>query len=550
MNERTCSVKISIRRILPVVAAAAVIITAVILRSPPVRYSAAEAMLRQEEYAEALQAFEALGDYRDAALKAEEAESALRYLDAKTLMEQDQWDDARAILDTLGSYRDTETLLKQMQQYDQAMVYMSLALYEDAAEEFRALGDFRNAGQQAEECDRLAAVKMTYEDGVWEYRNGKWLDAYRTLSSVREEAYGETLSILDEIAAAAEELIPLYAEQGERGKLLAFLRLMDEIDAARGAALRQELAPAETIEEDWSYFQFDPVCLTSCSPDTDGDAYAATMLYMILNGETEHTLVSDSPLDKAETLGNFYLGQNILGDVIPGYGLVYKMKAAVQENSVRITMEYREEYSEEEFGQIVETFETFCEDSLRELAATGLISASMTRRQKAELISEWIGFYLTYDKMTEIYLAGVAVENAKGVCSAYASLYHRICNLAGVPTYGQGGMAYDPVSYGPHIWLIHVDEAGDIFYADPTWADPWDLDFSKDEEKPTVEQFAQRYLERCMEDAVRKYKNPSAADTKDQRYFWSKNLWFNTHEAGRQAEEVIASHRYLQGETS
>ncbi len=551
MDRQTVSNKKGVFKSLPAVIAAimlgAAVIGAVILHSPPVRYSFAAAMLERGEYAGAEQAFEALGDYKDAAQQAEEAQKGLLYLDAQALMEQDKWNEARDRFEQLGDYRDAAVLVEKLNRYDQACVYMALALYEDAIEDFRALGDFRDAAEQAVECERLAALKTTYEDGVWEYRNGKWLDAYRTLFSIREEEYEDTLAMLEEIAAVAEELVMRYAGEGERGKLLAFLRLMEEIDPAKGSALRQELAPEETIEEDWTYFQFDPECLTVCSPDTKGEEYAETLLYMILHGETELTLLSESELNKADTLGEFYLGQNILGDIIPGYGLVYKMSAAVQENSMEIRLRYREEYSEQQFIQIIETYETFCEESLHALVETGLLSASMSRRQKAEIISEWVGFYLSYDMKKEIYLAGVAVEEAKGVCSSYASLYHRMCNLAGVPTYGQGGTAYDPVSYGPHIWLIHVDEAGGIFYADPTWADPWDIDFSKEEERPTVAQFADRYLERCMEEAVREYNYPSGTETGDRRYFWSKTIWATSHEANRTAEDIIASHQKFQG---
>lgn len=567
------------------VVVAGVVIGAVVLRSQPARYSFAEAMLERGEYADALAAFEALGDYKDAAKQMEEAEKGLAYLDAGTLLEQGKYREALALYGSIdgfgdvqdkiveakyllavelteqderkeacelfaeiGDYRDAAALLQKLKQYDQALVYMSLAIYEDAVEEFRALGNFRDAAEKAAECERLAALKATYEDGVWQFRNGKWLDAYRTLSSICEEEYEDTLTILDEISTVAEERVWHYAEQGERGKMLAFLRLMEEIDETAGGALRQELAPEETIEEDWSYFQFDPKCLTACSPDTQGEEYASTLLYMILNGETELTLLSDARLDKAGTLGEFYRGQNILGDITPGYGQVYNVVVNVQEYSMEIRLRYRDEYSEQRFGQIIETFETFCEGSLRELVAEGLLSASMSRRQKAELISEWVGFYLTYDRMKDIRLAGVAVEEAKGVCSAYASLYHRMCNLAGVPTYGQTGIAYDPVSYGAHIWLIHVDEAGDIFYADPTWADPWDIDFSKEEERPTVAQFADSYLERCLEDGVREYRFPSGAQQGDTRHFWAKTLWIS-HEANREAEDIIATHQKFQGKT-
>lgn len=586
MSQQTVSLKKSVW--ITVIAGAVVVavIAAAITRSLPVRYHLAGAMLAKGEYMKAQQAFAMLGDYKDAAELAEEAEKGLAYLEAQELLAQGRYGEALALFETIGGFEDTQdqitqakyllaveltgqnkrkeardlleqigeyrdafALLEQLKRYDQAWAYMVTERYDKAEEEFLALEDFLDAAQQANECRRLGEVKETYWEGNRQFHEGKWLDAYRTLFLIHEEGYEDTQDILDEISVVARERVRLYAEQGERGKMLAFLRLVEEIDEAAGAALRQELVPEEVFEEDWSYFQFDPAPLTACSSDTTGEEYAATLFDLILRGEKELTLQADSPLNKADTLGQFYLGQNILSDIIPGYGLVYDVGINVQENSVQIGLQYTDTYTEERMAQIIEIYDTFCKESLRELFEMGLLSNSMNRIRKAVLISEWVGFYLTYDDMKQIRLSGVAVEEAKGVCSAYASLCHRMCNLVGVPTYGQTGTAYNPGGYGPHIWLIHVDESGEIFYSDPTWADPWDIDFSKEDERPTVEKFAEQYLERCLADGVREYRYPSTAGQRDTRYFCARALW-GSHEADRTAEEIVATHEKFQGKAS
>lgn len=545
MSQDTIFVKKRIFKSLPAVIASTVIliavIAAIILHSVPVRCRHADEMLARGKYREALEIYESIGDYESAEEKIRET----KYLLAIELMTKDERKEARALLEQLGSYRDAEALLEQLKRYDQAWAYMVTEHYEKAAEEFQTMADFLDAAEKAEECRRLGAVKDTYDDGLRQFQTGKWLDAYRTLSTIRGEEYEDTLEILEEIAAAAPDRVRYYAERGERGKMLAFLRLTEETDNEAGEALRQELVAAETIEEDWSYFQFDPACLSACSPHTPAEDYASTLLYMILHGETELTLLSNSKLNKADSLQQFYRGQNMLNDIIPGYAQIYKIRVTAQNRSMQIHLQYQDKYSEQRIKQIIETYETFCVESLHELVDAGLLSASMSHRQKATLISEWVGFYLSYDRTKEIYLAGIALEEAKGVCSAYASLYHRMCNLAGIPTYGQTGVAYNPGGYGAHIWLVHVDEAGDIFYADPTWADPWDIDFSVEEEKPTVALFADHYLERCLEEGVVEYRYPTDAES-DQRYFWSRALW-TSHDASRTAAEIIATHRNFQG---
>ena len=524
------------------VAIALAVTATLVLRSPAVRYGKAEAMLEQGEYAEAYQMLEKLGDYKD-------TQKILLYLDARELLTRETWQDAKELLALLGDYRDAPVLLEQLQRYEQACSYMTIKRYESAAEQFLSLGEFLDAAEKAERSQRLVVVNTEYKDGWMKFQTGEWLEAYRILFSIAGEEYEDTMEILDEITTTAEERIRYYAEQGERIKMLAFLCLMDEIDAGKSAALRQELVAAETFEADFSYYQLDPTPLTSCSSDTQAEEFVPTLVYMLLNGVTKITLPSDSELDKAAVLEQSFRAHNLVFNIIPRYASLYSFNITAEGNSIEIELSYDQRFSEERRNQLVEVYETFCEESLCELTEAGLLSASMSRKEKAIVISEWIGFYLTYDDMLEIHAAGEAVEKASGVCSAYAMLYHRMCNLAGIPTYAQGGTAYSASGSEGHIWLIHADEDGKIFYADPTWADSWEDDFSADAEKPTVAQFAGRYLERCLTSAVKEYKHNSvSAGQGNSVYLWSSYLW-SSHVAGRTAKEIVAAHQRLLGES-
>ena len=533
-------------RLISIAALAVVVAVAMITLRPLIRYDRAEELLRQGEYAAARQAFEELGDYADAQAQVEKAEKGLVYLEAQALLEQGDRKAARSLLEQIVDLEAAAELLEQLKcemAYDQAMAYMSKKNYLEAAEQFRALGDFRDASQKAEECQQIGEVKASYDEGHSLYEKGQWLDAYRTLVEIRDAQYEDTAEILDEIIAVTQERAQLYAEQGKRGKLIAFLQLAEEIDVEMGRALRQELAAAEEFEPDLSNLQYDAECLTSCSTDTTAAEYLETLLYMIENGVTQLTLSSNSTLDKATALGQFFTAQNSLGEIILGYMSVYDIAVSVQGNTMEITVEYVDAYSEERVVQLAEIYETFCEQSVRELTELGLLSSAMSYRARAEIICEWVCYYLTYDEMLEIQNAGIAVEQAQGVCTTYATLYHRMCNLAGVPSYGQRGNAGER-----HIWVVHEDETGRIFYADPTWADSWEDDFTAEEEKPTVADFAEKYLQRCMEGAVREYKYSNYIDTQGE-YLWSHILW-NTHEADRAAEDIIAEYRALQDKNS
>lgn len=532
-------------RLISVAALIVVVIVAVIALPQPIRYSQAAQMLERGEYDAARQAFAELGDYADAAARTAEAEKGLIYLDAQELLEQGERKAARAILEQIADFEAAAQLLEQIKcemAYDQAAAYMSKKNYLEAAEQFRALRDFRDAAQKAQECQTLGEVKEAYDEGHALYEKGQWLEAYRTLAGIRDAQYEDTQTLLEEIITVTEERARLYAQQGGRGKLIAFLQLAGEIDATAGSALRQGLIGAETFEVDLAYFQFDPACLTACSTDTTSDEYTATMLYMLQSGEKQLTLMASSGLDKGTALAQFYTAQNNLGEVLLGYMSVYDIKVSVQGNAMEITVDYAEGYSGERVAQLTEIYESFCEQSVRELAEAGLLSSAMSRRERAEIIGEWVCFYLTYDEMKEIQNAGIAVEQAKGVCTTYAALYHRMCNLAGVPTYGQRGSAGER-----HIWLVHVDETGKIFYADPTWADQWEDDFTTVEEKPTVANFVEKYLQKCMEGAVREYRYSNYIDNAGRgEYLWASALW-STHTADRPAEEIIAAHGKLLG---
>ena len=143
-----------------VVIIAAVIVTQVII--PGNRYKAAEALLAEGKYDEAISAFEALGDYKDAAGHIEEAKKAIAdaieaanaaaYAQAEELMEAGDFDGARAAFAALGDYKNASMRIADVnlaEAYSIAKTYYDKEDYESAYFSFLDLGDYQDSKQQA-----------------------------------------------------------------------------------------------------------------------------------------------------------------------------------------------------------------------------------------------------------------------------------------------------------------------------------------------------------------------------------------------------------------
>ena len=411
--------------------------------------------------------------------------------------------------------------------------------YTQAQAVFEKLGDYKDAQARAAECGRLHELVGAYQQGKQYYQTGRWLEAYRTLAMIRDENYLDTAEILDTIVNKVNSYMEIYAQTGERGKILALLEIIEEYDAQKGSALREELIGEESFEVDYSFYYLDTTHSKWFTVDTPIEEFASLATYMLLHGEMEGEMRSETAVERDISREKALQGCDLMRAILPGYGSIYNINILVSDYSVRFKLNYDgEEYNEFQRTQHLKTFKTFCEESVRQLAELGLLSQSMSYRQKAEVIINWVGYYLTYDDSLTINDVGVAIENRLGVCEAFAAIYNRMCNLAGVPAYGQSG--------GGHIWSFHVDEDGIIFYADATWADPWDIDFSAPgQEAPTVEQFARDYLERCLRQILYDHAQMGGYPSSNN-YVNAEKRW-TSHEAALDEERIIDYHAKITG---
>ena len=144
-----------------VIALVLVIVNVII---PAVNYSKAEKLLAAGDYGNTIEAFAALGDYKDAAERIPqtedakiEAQKAQNYADAELLLASGDYDGAAEVFEALGGYKDAaekmaqaeisndyvdaEQLQVQEKNVEAALAFYKLSGYKDARERSLALWD-------------------------------------------------------------------------------------------------------------------------------------------------------------------------------------------------------------------------------------------------------------------------------------------------------------------------------------------------------------------------------------------------------------------------
>ena len=134
----------------------------------PIRESAyawAEDLLAAENYDDAIAVFTALGDYRDSAARAAEADAARieamnaeAYAKAEALLAAKDYDGAIAAFTALGDYRDSAARVEETREAQRADAYakaeamLAAKDYSGAITAFTALGDYRDSAARVNEA--------------------------------------------------------------------------------------------------------------------------------------------------------------------------------------------------------------------------------------------------------------------------------------------------------------------------------------------------------------------------------------------------------------
>lgn len=126
---------------------------------PAIKYSQAEKLIESAQYDEAIAAFEALGEYKDASVRITDA----HYSKALSLMESGAYMDAARIFDELNDYLDSHDKLTECIYLD-ARALMDTEEYEDAVQQLNKLDGYEDTEELLDLC-YLALAERNYDEG-------------------------------------------------------------------------------------------------------------------------------------------------------------------------------------------------------------------------------------------------------------------------------------------------------------------------------------------------------------------------------------------------
>ena len=196
---------------------------------PAVRYSNAETALEEGRYEAAIEGFEALEDYSDAADRVPEA----KYKQAEAWLDQGEYDQAIEGFEALGDYEDAADRIPECK-YEKATAYMAEGKFDWAKQLFENLGDYADAADRIPECDYgIALQKM--DEGEYEEAYADFM-ALEDFEDSPEKA--KECAILQADALKAEgkedEAIEWYAIGGGQAQILKIYQTRADTCLAEG----------------------------------------------------------------------------------------------------------------------------------------------------------------------------------------------------------------------------------------------------------------------------------------------------------------------------
>lgn len=191
-------------------------------------YSAAEKLLETHSYQEAIDQFSMLGDYKDSAVRVQEA----AYLYAGTYYDAGEYETAKSMYEGLGTYSDSEDRAKDSE-YQYAMTFFDAKDYNKAKEIFQSLGDYSDAADKTLECQ--------YQQALIAYDEGHLDDAITQFSAI--ESYKDSGEILK--GYKYEKANNLFETEDYAGAEVIFLNLGEYENAP---ALAEQSAYLQTVD--------------------------------------------------------------------------------------------------------------------------------------------------------------------------------------------------------------------------------------------------------------------------------------------------------------
>lgn len=321
-----------------VIAAAAVAVAGAALAvpfyiMPSMEYAKADKAMTEGRYAEAYEIFEGLEDFRDSAVRVNEA----LYGDASEKMNTGDYSGAIDVFSAIPDYSDSASLVQQCR-FKLAEADLAAGAYEKAASAFKAMGDYTGAKSKysealfaygdslAESGDYLKAIEVTeeaepsgYQDKLVLYRIGAAETYYA------EGAYSEAAEIITPVADAEIDGAPV----SEFLNKYEYYKIAEKIDKGRATA-----EDARTLAE--KPYMDSPVKLMQLSFDLasdeleDGNYYEASVMF---RNAGSYNNASVQLKEAQYLLAGDYLKKGDIGNARNLYSAVGAYKDSVKQRS-------------------------------------------------------------------------------------------------------------------------------------------------------------------------------------------------------------------------
>ncbi len=150
---------------------------------PQSKYKAAEEMVENKQYAQAIVAFTELGNYRDSEDKIEEINNLIleeKYLYACGLMEEENYVDAKIAFTELGEYKDSSNKVAEIDTilldavYAEAEALFVEGKYAEAHALYKKLDDYKDSKGRVEEINNRLAKGDSLYFAFYDTRSIHW----------------------------------------------------------------------------------------------------------------------------------------------------------------------------------------------------------------------------------------------------------------------------------------------------------------------------------------------------------------------------------------
>lgn len=203
--------KIFLAVTIPLLIAAAIFAVVLVTYLIPKRdYEAAEALLENRQFDEAITAFAALEDFGDSADRIPE----VKYKKAVDLLEQEKFDEAVPVFESVMTYEDSEVMITESK-YRKALKILESGAYTEALHQLEALHEYKETGAKIELCHFELGMQAVDADDV---KTAK--DHYKVIG-------GDYIHKMQ--SAFCDKGISIY-EAGDEPHAMDYFRLVTEAD--------------------------------------------------------------------------------------------------------------------------------------------------------------------------------------------------------------------------------------------------------------------------------------------------------------------------------